>query len=77
MENEFRLKDISIFLDGDSLHIIGPNHEEMPISLYALADNLFNQPLDNPELVPAVIRGLKNVIGYIEEQQITNKRTLQ
>ena len=73
--NDLKLKDISIFLDGDYLHVIGPNKEEIPVSLYALADHLFNQPIDNPNLIPDVIRGLKNVITYIEDKQ-NIKRTL-
>jgi len=74
-KNELTLANLAIFLDGDYLHVIGPNKEEMPVSLYALADHLFNQPIDNPNLIPDVIRGLKNVIEYIENKSTT--RTLQ
>ena len=74
-KNELTLANLAIFLDGDYLHVIGPNHEEIPVSLYTLADHLFNQPIDNPDLIPDVIRGLKNVIEYIENKSTT--RTLQ
>ena len=67
--NEFKLADISIFLDGDTLHIIGPNHEEIPVSLYELADHVLEpQIIDNPSLIPNVIKGLKNVVEYMEHK---------
>jgi hypothetical protein len=68
-ENKFTLKDISIFLDGETLHVIGPNHEEIPVSLYELADHVFEpQIIDNPSLIPDVIKGLKNVVEYMEHK---------
>ena len=75
-ENKFTLKDISIFLDGETLHVIGPNHEEIPVSLYELADHVFEpQIIDNPSLIPDVIKGLKNVVEYMEHK--FSVRTLQ
>ena len=68
-ENKFTLKDISIFLGGETLHVIGPNHEEIPVSLYELADHVFEpQIIDNPSLIPDVIKGLKNVVEYMEHK---------
>ena len=68
-ENKFTLKDISIFLDGETLHVIGPNHEEIPVSLYELADHVFEpQIIDNPSKIPDVIKGLKNVVEYMEHK---------
>ena len=66
--NKFKLEDVSIFLNGDNLHVIGHNEEEISVSLYDLADELFNQPIDDPALVPKVIIGLYSVINYIEEK---------
>ena len=72
--NEFKLEDISIFLDGDTLHIIGPNHEEIPVSLYELADHVLEpQIIDNPSLIPNVIKGLKNVVEYMEHKLESRK----
>jgi hypothetical protein len=71
MENgsKFGLEDIAIFLDGETLHVIGPNHEEIPVSLYELADHVFEpQIIDNPSLIPDVIKGLKNVVEYMEHK---------
>ena len=69
MKNKFRLEDLSIFLDGETLHVIGPNHEEIPVSLYELADHVFEpQIIDNPSLIPNVIKGLKNVVEYMEHK---------
>jgi|TARA_B110000238_G_C15890890_1_gene337616 hypothetical protein len=73
-ENKFTLKDISIFLDGETLHAIGPDHEEICVSLYELADHLFEpQVIDNPSLIPNVIEGLKNVVEYMEHKLSSRK----
>jgi hypothetical protein len=73
-ENKFGLEDIAIFLDGETLHVIGPNHEEIPVSLYELADHVFEpQIIDNPSLVPDVIKGLKNVVEYMEHKLSARK----
>ena len=74
--SKFRLQDVSIFLEGDHLHLMGSGEEEALVSLYDLADQLFNQPLDVPHLVPRVILGLHNVIDYIEEKS-EQKKVLQ
>jgi hypothetical protein len=67
--SKFGLKDVSIFLDGETLHVIGPDHEEIPVSLYELADHVFEpQIIDNPSLIPDVIKGLKNVVEYMEHK---------
>lgn len=73
-ENKFTLKDISIFLDGETLHVIGPNHEEIPVSLYELADHVFEpQIIDDPSLIPNVIKGLKNIVEYMEHKLSARK----
>ena len=72
--NNFRLEDIAIFLNGETLHVIGPNHEEIPVSLYELADHVFEpQIIDNPSLIPDVIKGLKNIVEYMEHKLSSRK----
>ena len=44
--NEFKLEDVSIFLNGDNLHVIGDNEEEISVSLYDLADEFLSQQID-------------------------------
>jgi len=74
MKNKFRLEDLSIFLDGETLHVIGPNHEEIPVSLYELADHVFEpQIIDNPSKISDVIKGLKNVVEYMEHKLSARK----
>tara|TARA_R110002051_G_scaffold222938_1_gene286408 strand:- start:474 stop:710 length:237 start_codon:yes stop_codon:yes gene_type:complete len=73
--SKFRLEDVSIFLNGDHLHVIGSGEDETLVSLYDIADELFNQPINDPSLIPKVIIGLHNVITYIEDKQ-NIKRTL-
>ena len=74
MKNKFTLEDLSIFLDGETLHVIGPNHEEIPVSLYELADHVFEpQIIDNPSKISDVIKGLKNVVEYMEHKLSARK----
>ena len=74
MKNKFRLEDLSIFLDGETLHVIGPNHEEIPVSLYELADHVFEpQIIDHPSKISDVIKGLKNVVEYMEHKLSARK----